>query len=246
MSSEYTKYRGLSRWVLWKPARFVQLFLLIIFVILVSPFLERNPILLAVLAVFFLNLLLVTLSSAGFSLWRLWLLLVFWLLWILLGVASHLTENPSAAKTFSVFSGISETLLLVMCVFQILRFVLKSQEVTVDTIFAAFVAYFLIAFAFSAIYHAAATIEPASFSMPDRWERASGLSPKMDFSYFSFVTITTLGYGDIVPRMPVTQVLAILEAVTGQFYMAVVVAWLVSVLAGSRRGAGGKGGDSHS
>jgi hypothetical protein len=42
--------------------------------------------------------------------------------------------------------------------------------------------------------------------------------------------------------MPVTQMLAILEAVIGQFYMAVVVAWLVSVLAVRRQGSGGEDG----
>ena len=65
----------------------------------------------------------------------------------------------------------------------------------------------------------------------------------MPLSYFSFVTIATLGYGDIVPRLPVTQMLAILEAVIGQFYMAVVVAWLVSVLAVRRLGSDGGGQD---
>ena len=48
-------------------------------------------------------------------------------------------------------------------------------------------------------------------------------------SHLSFVTIATLGYGDIMPRLPVTQTLAILEAVIGQFYMAGLIAWLVSV-----------------
>jgi predicted nucleic-acid-binding Zn-ribbon protein len=52
-------------------------------------------------------------------------------------------------------------------------------------------------------------------------------SLKVQLNYFSFVTIATLGYGDIVPKLPTTQMLAILEAVIGQFYMAVVIAWLV-------------------
>ena len=49
-------------------------------------------------------------------------------------------------------------------------------------------------------------------------------------TYFSFVTLATLGYGDISPLTPVAQILVILEAVTGMFYMAVVVASLIGGL----------------
>ena len=52
-------------------------------------------------------------------------------------------------------------------------------------------------------------------------------------TYFSFVTLATLGYGDISPVTPVAQTLVILEAVTGMFYMAVVVA---SLIGGLKRG----------
>jgi hypothetical protein len=50
-------------------------------------------------------------------------------------------------------------------------------------------------------------------------------------TYFSFVTLTTVGYGDISPVTPATRTLAWIEAVTGQFYLAVIVAGLVSMLA---------------
>jgi voltage-gated potassium channel Kch len=49
-------------------------------------------------------------------------------------------------------------------------------------------------------------------------------------TYFSFVTLTTLGYGDISPARPIAQVLVILEAVVGMFYLAVIVASLVGAL----------------
>ena len=49
--------------------------------------------------------------------------------------------------------------------------------------------------------------------------------------YYSFVTLTTLGYGDIVPRSEVVRGLAILEAVAGQLYLAVMIARLVSLYA---------------
>jgi hypothetical protein len=57
-------------------------------------------------------------------------------------------------------------------------------------------------------------------------------------TYYSFVTLTTVGYGDINPVSPATRTLAWMEAVTGQFYLAVIVAGLVSLLAakGQREG----------
>ena len=47
------------------------------------------------------------------------------------------------------------------------------------------------------------------------------------FNYFSMVTLTTLGYGDITPQTPAAGALCQMEAITGQFFTAVVVAWLV-------------------
>ncbi|MBT8054181.1 MAG: potassium channel family protein [Gammaproteobacteria bacterium] len=49
-------------------------------------------------------------------------------------------------------------------------------------------------------------------------------------TYFSFVTLTTLGYGDISPATPLAEVLVILEAVTGIFYLAIIVASLMGSL----------------
>ena len=52
--------------------------------------------------------------------------------------------------------------------------------------------------------------------------------------YFSFVTLATLGYGDVVPHGEVARGLAIIEAIAGQLYLAVMVARLVSLYVGSR------------
>lgn len=56
-----------------------------------------------------------------------------------------------------------------------------------------------------------------------------------DMTYFSFVTLTTLGYGDISPTRPMAEVLVILEAVTGMFYLAVIVASLVGAMIAHNR-----------
>jgi hypothetical protein len=242
MAINDTRQAGLFRRIHWKPLRFVQLLLFIILVTLLSPVLHRTPLLSALLSVFFLNILIVTLSSAGVHVrWRRPLILL-WFVGVLINLAALWSPNHPFANMLAAASEIVSAVLIVVCVVMILHYVLTSREVTVDTVFGAFVAYFLIAFTFSFIYQAVAIIEPASFSMPNSTGIMEGNSLNIEFGYFSFVTIASLGYGDIVPRLPVARMLSILEVVIGQFYMAVVVAWLVSSLAGSKSGIGGGGG----
>ena len=56
-----------------------------------------------------------------------------------------------------------------------------------------------------------------------------------DYSYFSFVTLTTLGYGDLVPRSDIARTLAVFEAILGQVFLVTAVARIVSLI-GSERG----------
>jgi voltage-gated potassium channel Kch len=70
-------------------------------------------------------------------------------------------------------------------------------------------------------------IGPGSFTAAAEFTRMSAL-------YFSFVTLATLGYGDIVPHSDVARGLAIVEAVGGQLFLAVLVARLVSLYARER------------
>ena len=68
-------------------------------------------------------------------------------------------------------------------------------------------------------------VSPGSFSFPDK----KSWGETMQFEYFSFVTITTLGYGDITPLTDKASALAMIEALVGQIYLVVLVAWLVGM-----------------
>jgi hypothetical protein len=59
---------------------------------------------------------------------------------------------------------------------------------------------------------------------------SDSIVPFSHMVYFSFVTMSTLGYGDVLPKTPLAQTLAWMQSVLGQFYLAVLVAWLVSAL----------------
>ena len=107
----------------------------------------------------------------------------------------------------------------------ILQTVFRSTEVTRETIFAAVVAYLLIALMWGFFYMTLELLVPGSFSFPEESHRLES----MRFEYFSFVTITTLGYGDVLPVSNRASALAFLEALIGQIYLVVVVAWLVGM-----------------
>jgi voltage-gated potassium channel len=85
-------------------------------------------------------------------------------------------------------------------------------------------AYLLIGFAGSLISLIVYELLPGSFNLPVHF----GNPQFEDFVYFSFVTLATLGYGDITPIHPVAQTLAILLTVIGQIYFAMVVALAIS------------------
>ena len=112
----------------------------------------------------------------------------------------------------------------------ILQMIARSTEITRETIFAAIVAYLLIALMWAFIYMILEMVVPGSFSFPDKSIRAE----TMHFEYFSFVTITTLGYGDVIPLTNRASALALLEALIGQIYLVVLVAWLVGMYVSSR------------
>ena len=108
--------------------------------------------------------------------------------------------------------------------------VILTASVTPETLRGTIVVYFLMAFGFSFIYYFVELVYPGSFRLlyadPSFFTHTRYLSEMM---YFSFVTLLTIGYGDMTPRGDVAQTLAILEGICGTFYVALLVSRLVSV-----------------
>jgi len=128
-------------------------------------------------------------------------------------------------KTISLLTRIFGVLFFAYAAINILRIIVKSEKVTRETIFAAIVAYLLIALMWAFLYMILELASPGSFSLPD----GGVWGETMRFEYLSFVTITTLGYGDITPVTDKASALVIIEAVVGQIYLVVLVAWLVGM-----------------
>lgn len=115
----------------------------------------------------------------------------------------------------------------------IFAFIARQQRVTRDVIMAAVCGYFLLGLMWAFVYFFVESVMPGSFHVPQ-----STAATKADFLYLSFVTMTTVGYGDILPLSNGARSLAILEAVMGQLYLAVTIARLVGIQS-SQAQAGG-------
>ena len=104
------------------------------------------------------------------------------------------------------------------------RFAMRSRVISSEQVYAALSAYLLAGGIFGMLHWTIESAWPGSFvesgGQPGGFELSTAI-------YYSFVTLATLGYGDVVPRGAVARGVAVLEAVSGQLYVAVTVARLV-------------------
>lgn len=114
----------------------------------------------------------------------------------------------------------------------ILRGVFKREAIRADDIIGAACGYLLAAIAWANLYAVVYVIAPGSFHVPDgiAWQLSDWHTRRALFDYFSVVSLTGLGYGDITPMSPPAYALVALEVVFGLFYLAVVVAQLVGLM----------------
>ena len=138
---------------------------------------------------------------------------------------------------FFVLSVVPE-LLALMCVLIFctistivaMKHVMFSGKVTSNKIVGSICIYLLIGVIWGALYNILVYFEPQAFHGLSLEHAANG-----GFLYFSFVTLTTLGYGDISPAIPLTRSLAYMEAIVGQFYLTILVASLVASYLNQRK-----------
>ncbi|MFA6957251.1 MAG: potassium channel family protein [Thermoanaerobaculia bacterium] len=154
------------------------------------------------------------------------------LLWLLaagLVVAARVSDQGIFRDSFDVAGGVFQTILFALCLTATLLHVLRERRVTLDLIYAAMAGYFFIVATFAGIYKIAFVVDSAAFQFQSWVTDVSKIDAWSQLSYFSFVTAASLGYGDILPRNPYVQMVAVIEVVIGQFYLATVIARLVSL-----------------
>lgn len=118
------------------------------------------------------------------------------------------------------------TALILFSTYCVLRYVLRARTITRDQIYAGICMYLMIGFAFGAVFYLITILDSNSFAAN---VELLARGDKPDLMYFSFVTLATLGYGDITPRTNIARTLSVVEALAGMLYIAIFMARLVSM-----------------
>jgi hypothetical protein len=134
--------------------------------------------------------------------------------------------NLSLLSTLSSVANIAFfDLIVILFILQIAR----AKTVTPQVIMESINGYLMLGMSFSILIALVCILDPSAFSFKHLSETMDPtLSYVSNYIYFGFVTLSTLGYGDIVPLTPAARSLAIFTSITGQMYVAIIIAALVS------------------
>ena len=134
-----------------------------------------------------------------------------------------------------IASQLMAAVFFVYTIILLLSFIFSESRVTRNVLFAAIIVYLLMGIMWAQLYQVLNYLQPGSFDI-------TGIqtgNPNLVLVYYSYVTLTTLGYGDISPLTDMAYSISILEAIIGQLYLAVLVARLVALHI-SHSGGGGR------
>jgi voltage-gated potassium channel len=219
--------RNLVAWS--RSLRFFQLTVFILLFLLIVPLISNHPYIVMLFHLLLLNALLVSLSASD-RLPRLrWGLTACWLMGMVLYFKATLFPEWGFFHLSVFLGGAFYLIFLLGCIVAILIYVFTSPRITLDTIFAAVVAYFFLSIIFAIVFTMLFSFNPNYFNLPVPVTLPQFKLLTNDMIYFSLVTIVGVGYGDILPLLPFSRMLASVEAVMGHFYMAVLISWLVGM-----------------
>jgi voltage-gated potassium channel len=220
--------------ILFRKWRYLFLLVALLILLVVQPiaasFGDVGPLFDALFAVV---LLVLVLALAQYRLWRT-IACVLLIPAATLSIGGHLLT--SSAQVVSVTAGHAiGALFFVAVAGKIVQSVLVNQELTLDSIFGAICGYLLLGVACALTYAMIFEANPESFQIGDSvsLQMQQADYSRSVFIYYSFVTLTTVGYGDVIPVSTPARTLSWVEAMTGQMYLAVLVAGLISSLVAS-------------
>ena len=133
-----------------------------------------------------------------------------------------LTRTYEPTSLTIALDSLSTLIVLVITILAVLRGLLEHTSVQASTVMGAFLCYALIGFAAAYLYITVDAVSSEPFF-------AQGPQPESNFVYFSIVTLTTVGYGDLTAGPGLARRLVVIEALAGQVFLVVLVARLVSL-----------------
>ncbi len=132
----------------------------------------------------------------------------------------YLKPNP----TLALWADGATLVAILVIALVLLTQIFRKGPVNSYRIQGAIAVYLLFGSVWAHAYHIVAVLHPGSFNVPGR-----DMSSAVEWLYYSFVTLTTVGYGDITAELPIARMLSVGEALTGQLYLAVLIARLVAM-----------------
>jgi hypothetical protein len=151
---------------------------------------------------------------------------------VVAGVLLSVFAANSTAVILQYGSVLSLIGFLLVAITYTLRQVAVGNDINADRLVGAICVYLLLGVIWALLYTLVDLVSPGSFS---GFRPVEDLGWDSEWLYLSFVTMTTLGYGDILPVSAMARGLAYMQAVVGQFYIAILVAGLVSAYISGRR-----------
>lgn len=117
----------------------------------------------------------------------------------------------------------------------VVRSLFSETELSLDSVLGAICGYLFLGLGWAVAYSMVDRFRPGSFALHESLVAVSESPPSLQLlTYSSFVTLSTVGYGDMAPVSSAARTLAWIEAVVGQFYVAVIVAGIVSMIVTAR------------
>lgn len=144
-------------------------------------------------------------------------------------MSGNWTQGYLNYPTLNIIAPAMSALFFLFMSILVITYVLHSRSVSIDRLAGAMCGYLLIGVAFSSLYSFLYKLQPNAFSFSNQ-QNAHETIVQSDLIFYSYVTLTTLGYGDILPVTSQAQSLAMLESITGVLYVAAFVAWIVSTV----------------
>jgi len=208
-----------SRFLIFS-SRFTLLLVSIVITFALGPFLEGYASINLLTDICLSAILLAAIPAVSDKRSTFYIALAFACPYLILKWGSALASFPLPWNFEEIFGALFVSYVLVL----ILSFIARQRKVSRDVIMAAVCGYFLLGLMWGFIYFFVESLLPGSFQFALDGQGKNNL-----FIYFSFVTMTTVGYGDMLPLSNAARSLAILEAVMGQLYLAVTIARLVGM-----------------
>jgi len=148
------------------------------------------------------------------------------LLLVIAGITLNTLAFHKDSNFYLYLSTLCDFLFILLIIFTALNQIIYSDKISLHNLAGTVCVYLLAGILWSLVYYFLNTSMPGSFEGNLSSTKQLHLH---DFVYFSFVTLTTLGYGDIVPITATARSVVYIEAIFAQFYIAILVAGLVSV-----------------